>query len=391
MRVLHLFDWYLPSTLSWVSRLLVHVSDFEVEVAAPWIVRDAFFHPELRHYWPPWQPSGLKPDSAREFALFRYLATRSQRFFPTYRAWLHQQIRERPPEIVHAHFGPTGCLYLPLARRLRRPLVVTFYGFDYKKLLIQRPVFRRKYPLLFEGAALVLTASNTGMQALMELGCPGHKLAVVRPSPDLAQFPLSRRRKQAGSLHLVQAATFTEKKGYETTLEAFRLALPRCPGMHLTLAGEPHDRALVSRLRAYIRRNGLADRVHWLPPVDHTQMDAFLSQFDAFIHPSCHSAMGDHEATPVVLLEAQATGLPVLSSRHFDLPDVVRDGYSGFLTDERDAPALADNICRLYDMPDEPYQQLRRQARAWVEQGFTVASSAARLTGLYRKLMDPIP
>lgn len=386
MRILHLFDWYLPSTLSWISRLLVHLQD--VEVAAPWIVRNQFYHSQLPYWQFPLQISGLlEPVSEWEFPGWQRLFARSQRFFPAYRWWLGKQVRHNPPDILHAHFGPTGCLYLPLAQKLERPLVVTFYGFDYEKLLNHRPVFRQKYRQLFAGASRVLAASPTGCQALAALGCPPEKLRIVRPSPDLALFPFFLKNKTAGRLNLVQVATFTEKKGHLTTLKALKRALPNCPNLHLTLAGEQQDKLLVRLLKQFIREHNLEQNVRWLDPVQHAEMATFLSQFDAFIHPSCRTADGDHEATPVVLLEAQAVGLPVLATRHFDLADEVRHGHSGLLVDEGDDAGLAKAIQKFYFMENREYTRFRTNARKQVELQFTVQSSAAALRAVYLELL----
>lgn len=408
MRVLHLFDYYLPATLSWVGRLLLHLSNRlesesqlntqnstlkTVSVGAPWIVDNAFCHPDFQFYRSPLQIPGLldaKTEDRHPF--WQRLLTRSQRFFPTYSPWLWRQLRQHPPDILHAHFGPTGCLYLPLAKKLNRPLVVTFYGFDYQKLLHQRPVFRKKYRELFAGAARVIAASPLWQAELERMGCPPEKIALVRPSPDLERFPFAPRTKPAGRLHLVQTATFTPKKGYLTTLEAVRLALPDCPGLHLTLAGERYDAALTRQVREYIGQHELESAVTWLGPVEHGKMPAFLAGFDAFIHPSQRTPDGDHEAVCVVLLEAQATGLPVLATRHGDFPDQVRHGETGLLVEEGDAPALAEAIRTFYRMENETYQAFPRNARALMEQQFDVRRSAGQLLEIYRGIrMEQYP
>lgn len=388
MRVVHLFDWYLPSTLSWVGRLLVHLTGVQVEVAAPWIIRNQFYHPQLKHYvFPPQQYAFPNLVSEWSHPHWQRLFARTQRFVPLYRHWLQTQLERHPPDLFHAHFGPTGCLYLPLAQRLDRPLVVTFYGFDYQKLLRNRPVFRRKYRELFASAARVLAASPTGCRALEALGCPADKLAVVRPSPDLRLFPYTDRHKPPGQLRLVQVATFTEKKGHLTTLEAFRQALATCPNVHLTLAGERYDSAVVRAVAQYIDRHSLAQHIDWLGTVPHADMHTFLGRFDMFVHPSCTAADGDHEATPVVLLEAQATGLPVMATRHFDLPDEVEQGRTGWLVPERDAGALAAVMQQCYALPDNVYRDYCRQAREHVERHFTVEQSARQLENVYRELL----
>ncbi|MBK8196462.1 MAG: glycosyltransferase family 4 protein [Lewinellaceae bacterium] len=263
MKVLHLFDLYLPSTLSWVSQLLDAMPEIGVQVGAPWIVRGQFYNPAFQyHVFPPQRMLFPAPATEFEHPRWQRLFTASQRFVPSYPYWLRQKLKADPPDLLHAHFGPTGCLYLPLAIALQRPLVVTFYGFDYSKLPNLRPVFREKYKALFAGAARVLAASETGCEKLRSMGCPSEKLAVVKPSPNLNAFPFRNRAKPAGQLRLVQVATFTPKKGHLVALEAFRLASMDCPNLHLTLAGELQDKALVAQLRRYIAIHGLESRVN---------------------------------------------------------------------------------------------------------------------------------
>lgn len=390
VRVLHLFDFYLPATLSWVSRLLGHLPPaVEVAIGAPWIVQDAFCNPRFRYHRFPLQVPGVfDAVSEVQFPFWQRLLTRSQRFFPTYPPWLYRQLRQEPPDILHAHFGPTGCLYLPLAQKLGRPLVVTFYGFDYEKLLHHRPVFREKYRMLFAEAATVVVASPIWREKLVDMGCPVEKIALVRPSPDLAHFPVAQRAKPAGRLHLVQVATFTPKKGHLTTLEAVRLAREVCPDLHLTLAGERYDAALVREVEAFLQRHALGDCVTWLPPVRHDQMATFLAGFDAFIHPSQRTPDGDHEAGAVVLLEAQAVGLPVLATQHYDIPDQVAQGRTGLLVPEGDAPALADAIRQFYFMENATYQNCRANARQHVEGRYDVRESVRDLMAVYARLAD---
>lgn len=388
MRVLHLFDYYLPTTLNWVSYLLRYLPDTQVEIGAPWMIQGEFWQSSFRAYRYPFQLSGLlDARSEADFLAFRRLFTRSQRFLPTYAYWLAGRLSTSPPDVLHAHFGPVGCLYAPMARRLRRPLVVTFYGFDYEKILHTRPAFRQQYQRLFEQAARLVVASPFGAACLSALGCPSDKIAIVPPSPDLSVFSFHKKSKPAGCLHLVQVATFTPKKGHLTTLEAVRQALPACPGLHLTLAGERYDERLYRQVLDFIEKHRLGACVTLLPPVEHRQMPAFLAGFDAFIHPSQRAADGDHEASPVALLEAQATGLPVLATRHADLPLLVAHEKTGLLVEEGDVEALAQAIRRFYAMESAEYEAFAQHARVHVEQNYDVRQSALRLRALYAALL----
>jgi colanic acid/amylovoran biosynthesis glycosyltransferase len=388
MRVLHLFDYYLPTTLNWVSYLLRHLPDVRVEIGAPWIIRGEFWAPSFREYRYPFQlPGLLDARTESDYTWVRRLFTRSQRFLPTYAHWLAGRLYPSPPDVLHAHFGPVGCRYLPIALRLGKPLVVTFYGFDYENVLNRRSSLRRQYQQLFRQAARMVVASPFGAAQLKKLGCPSDKIAFIAPGPDLSFFSFRGKQKPSRRLRLVQVATFTPKKGHLTTLEAVRLAQPHCPGLHLTLAGERYDAELCRQIAHYLCQHRLQECVSWLTAVPHSRMPEFLAGFDAVIHPSRHTVDGDHEASPVALLEAQAVGLPVLATRHADLPLLVRDGQTGVLVEEGDAAALAEAICRFYHMAPAEYEGFSRRARAHVEQHFDVRCSAENLRALYASLV----
>jgi colanic acid/amylovoran biosynthesis glycosyltransferase len=368
--------------------LLDALEDVEIEVGSPWIVQNKFFNPKFRyHTFPPQRWFFPKPVSEFEFPFWQRLFTASQRRLPAYPFFLEKTLKNATPDILHAHFGPTGCLYLPLARQLKRPLVVTFYGFDYSKLPNLRPVFQEKYRRLFKEAAKVIAASEVGCEKLKSMGCPSEKLVAISPSPRLEAFPFFEREKPAGQLRLVQVATFTHKKGHLTTLEAFRRALTDCPNLHLTLAGEQQNKALVQQLLDYISAHRLKEKITWLDFVNHHDMAVFFQQFDTFIHPSCHAPDGDHEATPVVLLEAQATGLPVISTTHFDIPSEVLHNQTGLLAPENDPVMLAGHIRRFYFMKNTEYQRFSQNARSHIEANFDVKKSAVRLQNLYRQII----
>ena len=390
MRVTHLFDTYLPETLSWVRSLLReqrrHVA---VSVAAPWIVQRLTDEDSLQAYVDPLQQTFF-PDlhSEWQYPRWQYVYRRMQRYVPLYPFFLEKKLRRARPDILHAHYGPTACLYAPLARRLQIPLVATFYGFDYTKTLIRHPVFRKKYLRLFEQAAAIFTASSEGASKLAELGCPADKISIFQPSVNLERFALPRERppKTPHSLSLIQLATFTAKKGHMDALEAFALALGDCPNMRLEMAGEPADPDLVAALQRRIAEIGIEKQARISGPVPHAEAPAFLERFDAFIHPSCTAPDGDHEASPMVLAEAQAMGLPVIATEHFDIPKRVIHQQTGLLAPERNPRALAAHIRRLYHMDAAEYAQFSQNARLHIEQNLDIRRAAQRMCERYAGL-----
>ena len=188
-------------------------------------------------------------------------------------------------------------------------------------------------------------------------------------------------------MRLLQAATIVAKKGHLDTLEAFHLALPDCPGLTLTLVGEKVDKTIVGAMRDFIKNHALQDRVEWLDFVDTRHFQSFMSKFDVFIHPSCHTADRDCEGgAPIVLLDAAASGLPVIATSHCDIPAEVLHGTTGLLAPERDVETLAAHIRRFYVMENPEYAAFCQQSRQHVEHQFDVKKTGESLREVYDTL-----
>lgn len=393
MKVLHLFELYLPHTMNWAYRMIRATPGTTPWVAAPWFVRNEFYDPlSLRTFIRPFQrATGCLPKDEWHHEWFSRLVRQGERVWPLYRNWLSKQLRRERPDVLHAHFAPAGCHYVEMAQRLDIPLVVSFYGYDYERLPFERPAYREKYRALFQGASAVTTTGELTAKIPAAQGCPPEKVTAIPLSIHPEEFPFVQRIKKKGQLRMVQIATVTEKKGYMDTLRAFQSALPDCPGLHLTLAGERQDKHLASRMKAFIAEHDLGKHVAWLDFLPHHTLPDFLGRFDLFIHPSHRTAVRDCEGAPAVILEAQSTGLPVLSTRHADIPKQVLHNKTGLLVEERDTTGLTAHIRRFYFMENTEYQQFSENAHRHIEVNFDVKKTALHLQHLYRKIVAHKP
>ncbi|HRI59617.1 MAG TPA: glycosyltransferase family 4 protein [Saprospiraceae bacterium] len=388
MKVLHLFDLYLPHTMNWAYRMIRAMPDAEHWAAAPWIVRNEYFSRDIRFFIRPLQRmTGWLPESEWRGEWFAARLVRSEHYCPANRNWLLRRLKNARPDVLHAHFAPVGFHYLDLAKKLDIPLVVSFYGYDYESLPFRKHVWQERYRRLFHEAKVVTCAGEHGREVLIGQGCPAQKINVLPMSMQPGEFPFCEREKQPGKLRLVQVATITEKKGYMDTLDAFNIALKRCPGMHLTIAGERYNPQLVSRMQQFIKTNDLEQHVTWLDFMPHGALPQLFSTADVFIHPSHYTETRDCEGGPVSILEAQATGLPVISTNHFDIPSEVLHSVTGLLAPERDPAMLAQHIERFYSMQHDEYQQFSHHARRHVEQNFDVKNTAQKLHTIYAEIV----
>jgi colanic acid/amylovoran biosynthesis glycosyltransferase len=288
-------------------------------------------------------------------------------------------------DLFHAHTGWEAARTAPAARAIGIPLVASFYGRDVSALP-RNPYWRTLYRRLFRLADLFLVEGPHLGESLKNLGCPPDKVRVIHLGVDLEKIPFRRRELPQETIRILMSCSLREKKGVGYALEA----LARCrdtSSWKLRILG---DGPLREDLEERIRTLGLKDRAAiegYVPYQVHLEA---LHEADLFLSPSVTASDGDAEGgAPVALIEAQAAGLPVVASRHCDIPEVVQDGVTGLLVPERDVDALANAIQSLLSDPSS-WAPLGRAGRDHVEQEFNVQRQVERTEKLYLELLELI-
>jgi colanic acid/amylovoran biosynthesis glycosyltransferase len=150
---------------------------------------------------------------------------------------------------------------------------------------------------------------------------------------------------------------------------------------HYDLIG---DGPLAPSLRAQIKAAGLSDRVRMHGSLPHATVQKILGESDVFVLPSVTAADGDQEGIPVALMEAMASGMPVVATRHSGIPELVEDGRSGYLVPERDSAALRAALVKLARERDT-WTSLGRHGRRKIEQEFDLKTLLDQLVAIYRE------
>ena len=281
--------------------------------------------------------------------------------------------------VVHIFFGHIGVQLLPFIAASPRPVVVSFHGADVG-VDAQRPAWRAALQQVFQRSTLILARSESLLDGLEKLGCPPQKLRLQRTGIPLDAWPfVARPFPSEGAWHFVQACRLVPKKGLRTTLRAFSEIAGRYPQATLTLAG---NGPLLEELRAAATTAGLADRIHFPGFLDQEALRQLIYSAHAFFHPSETPADGNREGVPNALLEAMASGLPVLATHHGGIPEAVTHGQSGYLVPEGDAPALAQAALDLLS-DSSRYETMAASARAEVSTKFERGAQTAILETYY--------
>ncbi len=288
-------------------------------------------------------------------------------------------------DVVHCHFGPNG-LRGHVLRQLgavRGKLVTTFYGDDIEAPRKLRG--QRLYDPLFEACDLVLALSRVMQSKLIELGCDPNKIEIHPLGVDTARFAFTPRDAPLdGKVRVITIARHTEKKGLEYAIRAVARIAPKAPALRYCIVGDGPLRPNLEQLIDELNMRGTIELAGWRR---HDDVVAKLRDAHLLVLPSVTAADGDQEGTPTALMEASAMGLPVLSTLHSGIPEVVVDGDSGYLVPERDVDALAQRLLCLIEHPDL-WPAMGAAGRQHVERCFDVNVLNDRLVGRYERLLS---
>ncbi|MGB8168939.1 MAG: glycosyltransferase [Chthoniobacteraceae bacterium] len=247
-------------------------------------------------------------------------------------------LRRRPADLMHVYFGHTGVHLLPFIQEWARPTVVSFHGMDIQSRP-QQEGYDDQMRALLRTVPLVLARSRSLFAALEKWGCPREKLRLNRTGIPLDQYPVARREPPAdGAWRFVQACRLIEKKGLLTALQAFALFRKTHPLARFTIAG---DGPMKERFLALAAELGIAEAVELRGFLSQPQLAALYAESHVFLHPSEMPPDQNQEGVPNSMLEAMATGLPVVATTHGGIPEAVTHERTGLLVPERDVPALA--------------------------------------------------
>lgn len=276
---------------------------------------------------------------------------------------------------VHAHFASHPALAALIIHRLTGiPFSFTAHGSD---LHVERRMLDRKV----QAASFVVAISSFNKEVIVrECGEQYRaKIEVIHCGIDPDIFVPSNDRPRGSRFRMICVASFEEVKGHRYLIEACRVLEQDGVDFECHLVGDGPCRP---QLEKQVRDSRLDSRVCVHGAVSRDRVVDLLKLADVFVLPSVPTKGGKREGIPVVLMEAMATGLPVVSSMLSGIPELVESGVSGLLTASGDIPAIAVALDRLYRDP-KLRAQLGSAGRERVLQQFNQRLSAERLVRLF--------
>ncbi len=314
--------------------------------------------------------------------IYRQLFTRTGYIW---QGWL-KTIKAIQAKLIHAHFGIDGVLALPLARKTHLPLLVTFHGYDITSQDCSKYVsgwnyetYNRGRQILFKEAKSFIAVSDFIRSQLIAKGCPEEKIIVHYIGIDTDKFTpdLTINRKPV----VLFVGRLVEKKGCEYLIRAMAQVQSVMPEVELVIIGDGILREKLEQLAAQLLYS-----YRFLGAQPPEIVKTWMNQSQLMAVPSVTAATGDTEGAPMVVLEAQAMGLPVVGSLHAGIPELVLEGETGLLAKEKDWKTLAEKI--IFILKDNLFwHKLSQQGQERVNTSFNLRTQTQALENIYDRLI----
>lgn len=285
-----------------------------------------------------------------------------------------EDMQARGIEHIHCHFSNHPVTVALVIHRLTGiPFSFTVHGHD----LHVNPVM---LPKKVAAARAAITISEYNRSLIAEL-CRTNRdnIHLIHCGIDASKFSFVDRSGRTGPLHIVCVGAYLEVKGQIYLIEACRLLKERGLDLRCDLVGYGPDEA---KLRRAIKDARLEHEVKLTGALPHNEVARILRQADVAVQPSVWASSGSREGIPVALMEAMATGLPVVASRISGIPELVTDGDSGLLVEPRDPEALASALQALASDPGLR-ESMGHAAHERVMRDFDLSESARRLIAIF--------
>jgi colanic acid/amylovoran biosynthesis glycosyltransferase len=304
---------------------------------------------------------------------------------------LSAQAIEKRPELlrkanivgVHIHHGTLATKFKYFKEKYGIPLFVGFRGKD-ATAYPKKKENLKKLVHLFQTGDMFFPVCKHLQQKIIKLGCPEHKTRVLYGGVDVDRFECRPRQLSSDEeIRFLAIGRFVEKKGFADLIRAFAIVKKRLKKTKLILIGQGPCEAKYRRL---IRWYKLGRSVQIVPWVEYQKIQEQYYSSHIFCAPSCTDSEGNQEGIPNTLKEAMATGMPVISTVHAGIPELVEDHVSGLLVPEGAVRKLAHAMMTLAEQPDT-WNEFGKHARQKIEKDFNVVLQLEKQKKFYDEII----
>lgn len=293
-----------------------------------------------------------------------------------FRSGMLQTIADVQPDVIHCHFGWESWLVLLNLEEQAIPIFIHFHGFDASFKLESKRYVSTLKRLFARKDVTPIFCSDTMRKTVEAKTGKLSRYHILYYGTDISRFNRTQNIDNQGFTFL-QISSFAEKKGHIYTIHAFAKFLKDNPNENVKLQfagiGEHFE-----AMKSLVTSMKLESYVTFLGAVNQDEAKQLLEQANCFLHHSITAENGDQEGIPNAIMEAMAMQLPIISTQHSGIPELVQDGLNGYLVAEKDVNDYASKMKKILSWPLKP------ENRVVVEIKFERNQHVAQLEKIYK-------
>lgn len=283
-------------------------------------------------------------------------------------------------DIVLSNFGMSAAHMSVICNKVNIPLVPHFHGFDATKQKVIEN-YRALYKQMFQSSPAIVAVSEVMKKKLIRLGAPEEKVKVIPYGINLTNFAPAIANKSTEQFIFIAVGRFTAKKAPLLTIKAFEKVCDKLAHVSLIMIGGKEG--LFAACEQYVQAQKLESKINFTGTMSSEKIAEYMQQAHAFVQHSITAANGDMEGTPLSILEAAASGLPVISTLHGGIMEAVLHNKTGLLCEEKDVDAMAENMLTLTQNPTMA-QQMGLAGRKHIEEHYDLDKQSQKLFELLK-------
>ena len=249
---------------------------------------------------------------------------------------LNKLIAKVKPDIIHCHFGKEALKILDNIENRNIPIVIHFHGYDASSALKRKAYVKKLKEVLSKDNIYPIFVAKYLKKNLEDCNIKIKKEKILHCGINISKFvDLPDINVDKKKFTFLQVSSLVEKKGHEYTIIAFDKFLKeqKDKNFELILTGDGSRKVVLEKLVSELNLNDYVKFVGFVNPEEAAEL---MKKADVFVHHSITASNGDQEGIPTAIMEAMAMNLPILSTRHSGIPELVKNGINGFLVEEKD-------------------------------------------------------
>lgn len=301
---------------------------------------------------------------------------------------LTQYLKENNIDILHFHYGTDCGIFHPLLNKIEIPSIVSFYGYDsssFPKLYFNLGKMFLK-GRVFKPVSKVVAMSPDMKNDLLDAGCDQAKIVTHYYGTDCKKFYYKRIYADKSEVIILILASLVPQKGHMFLLRSIKKLIDKeIKNFKLRIVGVGE---LENELKQYVEENNMQNWIQFVGVIKYAS-DEMLSEYhtaDIFVHPSVIADNGDKEGIPGTIVEAMASGLPVISTYHAGIPYIIENNGTGLLVDEYNYEQLTIAIENLI-LSRELREKIGLAGQKYAMENLDLDTKELKLEEIYKALV----